>query len=421
MSTTTIPPPPSDTFTIIVNNVLQPNDEGNSSATIADSQLAIPDGWIEDSPSNLRELVNLVGHDNVIMSYYAAPNGTAAEHLCFSVWSIQVGMKMEDSTVVQPVSVGSTVSDDFTKTKYTGDAWVPLVRSNQIVSSMSTVQYCDGNGCWCKFWGNGGWEDVTINLKIVVTVYMTDYCTTGNNIHDQDMCYNYMGDLFNSQTAPASLSSYVQDYCARTVPEQDLRIFGTSKVDARDTDICACNMDRTLYDNMMTQANGQTSGDFSSVPPPCLFAYCDISNFQPASLSGCPTPGCFNYANLSGITSSQGLTIDQSEKCDSIYSLNIDSGGDDDGDSGDSSGSGSGNGNSGSGSGNGNSGSGSGSGNGNSGSGSGNGNSGSGSGNGNSGSGSGGVSALGWTLIAIVIIIVILLLSGGTYLTFRKK
>ena len=310
---------PITSFSISINNILSPDDDGNGSVYISKTQMPLPSNFVQGGPTNLVDLANLVGPSNISINYYAAPTGQVGNHGCWATWSLVIGFTFVNGTTSNPVQFAVTPNDPGTPYTYTGNQWTLVATSSSAPSYAQTVAgdtTGSGKGCNLK---SGGWSGVGVNLRMDVTVNMNTYCTTGTNVYSQNMCYNYLGDYFNTGQGTTQMSTYLQNYCAATFPDQDLSVLIDPTTDPRNVDICSCNMPSADYDQffnsvMNTLPSNQTAS-FASIPRQCVFSPCDSSNFQPASLNECPVPNCLNVVSMTGNTITSPIDVTQSIDC----------------------------------------------------------------------------------------------------------
>ena len=304
---------PPNSFSIMINDMIVPDSDGNGYGTIDPSSLKIPQGFIAGSPPNLQALASLVGPENIMITYTTVPTGYVTGHQCKITYDLIMDLNYQNGTSKPGTIVAkSDISPGDAHTFTSADNVVVDTTSEIAVSASTTRGHIDGGGGQgCG--GKSEWDNTRINLRLDVVVNLEDYCTTKNNIYDQDMCYNYLGEYFQSGEETDYMTTYVQDYCVRTMPTGSLDDLNTA--DKRNTNICACNMPVESYDDFVAEAEKQYTGDFSSMPPQCVYPLCDTSSFQPAALDGCPVPSCLNLVVDSGGNTTGGINTSQSTDC----------------------------------------------------------------------------------------------------------
>ncbi|AUL77469.3 mg777 protein [Tupanvirus deep ocean] len=309
-------PSPANSFSIYKNNILNCDSHGNASASFGASDLPIPTGVISGAPSNLHDLVSQVGANAVTMSYYAQANGKVSSHDCWATYTLYVQGRLSDGTSTSKIGITRT-SNDPGKGGSVSTNWQALTtNTNAVITYLGSQEDCNGSGCGCKFESKGGWDGVSISLRIDVTVDLMTYCTKGQNIY-QDMCYNYISDYITGVGPTQQISDYMATYCNTKYPSGTLSMFNDpTKMDSKDYQICACNMPDQDYQQFYQSIEGQFPNlDLGSIPANCLLPACVTSPFKSNKLNGCPIPQCLEIVNIDNSNIAGPVTVNQGANC----------------------------------------------------------------------------------------------------------
>lgn len=299
---------PVNSFDIYLNNLLQCDaDGGDVIDPVLSTMIPLPANVVAlGAPSNLQQLVNLVGVNNVNISYFAQANGTVSGYNCNNCayylnvkgnWdSTGSNSAIRDTTIYTTNSGGSqTISSPWVALPTNGTAVVmSKIRVSGEDNDSSACNVCTGT--------NDIWDNVQVSIKISVTVNLKNYCTImgSNNIHS-DACYYYMSDYMVANAGgDTAIQTYLFDYCNRNFHNDDLDIFNipptlnTPNMDTKNANICACNMPQSEYTAYENSLLGQYPGmNLGTVKPNCIFPQCKMSTFQTIDLDQCPIPDCF--------------------------------------------------------------------------------------------------------------------------------
>lgn len=311
-------------FTIYKNNIFTCDSHGNGSYTFNPQDFSIPVGTISGSPSNLHDLYQMVGSNNISIDYYVSATGSVTGHDCWATFTLYASGILSNpsctsnSNKISLHSTGGNPGGGGT----VNSGWVPLMKNSiGILNSLQTHQECNGSGCGCNFTNYGGWNGIIISLKIDVTVNLYSYCTTDGtkNIHN-DICYNYISNYIK---APAlgpdqRITDYMKHYCNTTYPKGGLSIFNQPiSIDQKDYNICACNMPDEYYQQFEQSIKGQfPTLNLGSIRPNCLLPACVTSTFKNNELDNCPLPQCLDIVNISNSNfATNNVNINQNQNC----------------------------------------------------------------------------------------------------------
>lgn len=305
-----------NSFTIELNDLFGMDSAGNGSFTFKPDTLLIPTdtlSTIKFAPRTLRELVDMVGKNNITIQYFVRASGYVSGHDCSATYTIYTygdfggkiaGPKPMWSAGKPPVNSG----------------WLPFVTTSEPLNRLYTNQDCKGSGCKCFFKIKGGWRNTKISLRVVVTVDLINYCTLpGTNNIQGDMCYEYMSNYLSTNQPSQSISDYLQNFCLRTFPEGGLENLLRLPENNKLGNICGCNMPGRFYDELVESINGANPNiNLTQVAPACVFPRCVKATFKNNQLRNCPPVRCLNIVNLNGNKIIGNVIVEQSNECSDI-------------------------------------------------------------------------------------------------------
>jgi hypothetical protein len=308
---------PIDSFIIVLNDVINCDPDGNGSATFSQNDFIIPPNTIGGPPTTVSQLINFVGESNISIDYYAIYSGQVSQHDCNCDYTLYA-QAIFSGTTGSKVPLFTAPKDAQT---YSSTEIRIVSNSKQSIIRLDSSMGKEGGGCGCKFQSYGGFDNITISLKTVVTVQMINFCTTGDNIH-YDMCYNYMGNyLSNANYGPTQeISDYMLGYCSRNYPDGTLNMWGEPEnMDPKDYQICACNMPPDQYSTFYSDVLEEIPTlAFGSIATQCLFPPCVTSPFKGIGLNGCPVPQCLNIIDFDDVTINGDLSAEQQQECNEL-------------------------------------------------------------------------------------------------------
>ena len=168
-------------FTIVGTKVLQVAANGSGTVNFVDSDYPIPSGKLPTGlPTNLGALIAQVGENNVKIDYYVAASGMISAFLCEQTINLYATGTLSDKIASNPVNVASFSSP------WTGsnggpiqNIWYPMFKgTNKLLTQLSSNSIHTGSGSGCTFEYYGGWSKAQLLTNTVVTVDLTQYCTT---------------------------------------------------------------------------------------------------------------------------------------------------------------------------------------------------------------------------------------------------
>lgn len=255
--------------------------------------------------------------------YSVKADGSVSSHGCDATHTIYITGTVADpvgnQTQLNTIGLASTSKlPDAGAPVNTG--WISLQYSGSFdLYNLHTWDHCEGTGCWCFFSTGGlsGWSNITISVKVDVSIDLISYCTSNPSNLYTDVCYNYLSDYIPKNSAPEIVSTALNSYCTNKYPGRGLDLFIGSTLDPKDLQMCACNMDTKYYDTFMTKIQDKfPSVSFGSLRSNCLLPACATSNFKGTDLSNCPVPQCLEIINLTDDNITAGnVTFNQSESC----------------------------------------------------------------------------------------------------------
>jgi hypothetical protein len=295
--------------------------------------LAIPPiQGFEGLPNNLKDLIELVGQNNININYSIAGTGTVPGHSCncthYQYATLYVG------TGGQPTRV--TLWNDIGKggRSWTIDpnAWIS-VSSNAQSAPWKIVTQADRSGqCGTAFCpGNDNsevWGGISLSLKTDVTINTLGFCLApGTNNIRQPFCMNRIGDILSRNEAGAQVATTFlqQDYCKRRFPDgllQNITNPPPGTVDDIDTKLCACNMPNDSYNALAASISTNANISIGSVRPQCLLSQCLASSFKGNNIDRCPGAQCVNVTSLNGNSITGSVTVTQNSECASAQVTN---------------------------------------------------------------------------------------------------
>ena len=329
--TSTLDSPNGNSYTIICQKLINLDDTGNKTMDyIPNDTYITPQRLIDKgAPDNLSKVLRMVGKDNITIRYYAQVVGNLGG-MCDCSWPMQMKGAYDDdqsNAQIRYTTIYSTPKDGDPESIRTD--WILLDSVNDYIIMNNARVKTEDPGCGEICVDEPDFSDTYVNVKVKVTINMTNYCTTPDteNIHN-DICYNYMSNWLIDNTASTQMGQYFNNYCENKFPNSELDIFYTpGAMDEKDYNICACNFSQQNYDDFKTSVL-QTQPGLSVVSAQCIFTPCKNSLFKPPQLNGCPAPACLNVTNISGNTI-EGGDINVSQDCASYVntSNNVDESG----------------------------------------------------------------------------------------------
>lgn len=307
---------PSNTFSIQLNNLSALQSDGSSNRFLSADDLTIPPNSLPGAPSNLAELVQFVGPNNISMSYYCEAAGYVTGHLCSATYVLYCQASYTNNTKSQDTFIAVS---EFARGGPIVSTWYPIVvNTNNLINNLTTKSVCSGACCTFEYYG--GWKNTTINLRIDVIVNLLNYCTLPGtqNIYS-DICYNYIADYINKNGATQQITDYLGEYCASKYPSASLETFADpNNPNPKDNNICACNLPQEVYNQFEQSLDSHFPNlDLGSIRPNCLVPACVVSRFKNNKLDGCQIPKCLNVVNFSGNNISGSVVVDQNQQCSS--------------------------------------------------------------------------------------------------------
>lgn len=315
--------PANNQFTSTWPGVLDPDKDGNDLHEIdVGTFYPIPEelqrvGW----PTTVPALLTLVGANNVNINWYFAPNGTTTGHQCKALrylavkgyWQQDANGQTEYITVVEAdQSLGGTASGD-------GTAWTAFqLNTHDIFRKLKCEADCDWSifsGCDC--YNNMSWEGLKLDLKMVVTVNIHNWCNSSDGTnYSNALCYNYMGDYIQTYGVDTDTTNAMQSYCQNKYPNDSLSIFNSvCTLPGGDCQVCACNMAQDNYDQFYQSLEDQEQIDKGSLRSNCMLPACAGSIFKGIGLDGCPGPACINTVVVDDTNNAGNINIAQNATC----------------------------------------------------------------------------------------------------------
>ena len=164
-------------FTIFGNTPLQCNSDGSGSITYGPSDYIIPSGKIPSGlPSNLSDLIQQVGANNVTIDYYVAASGLVSGYDCIQNINLYATGTLSDNVTSNAVNVAQSQGSDGGPIQQT---FYPLFNNtNKLLTRLTTNSIASGSGSGCRFEYYGGWSKTQVLVNTVVYVDLTQYCQT---------------------------------------------------------------------------------------------------------------------------------------------------------------------------------------------------------------------------------------------------
>ena len=171
-------------FTIFGNKPLQCNSDGSGSITYGPSDYIIPSGKLPSGlPSNLSNLIQQVGANNVTIDYYVAASGLVSGYDCIQNINLYATGSLSDNVTSNAVNVAQSQGSDGGPIQQT---FYPLFNNtNKLLTQLSTNSIASGSGSGCRFEYYGGWSKTQVLVNTVVYVDLTQYCQTYPKICSQ--------------------------------------------------------------------------------------------------------------------------------------------------------------------------------------------------------------------------------------------
>lgn len=166
-------------FTINKNNLFACDNYGKGSATIGPSDMVIPPNSLPaylSANTTLSQLMSTLGANNVTIDYYVAASGAVSNYAGIdgTTFTLNVNGTTNDSVNIAPVVVARTSSSSGGPIT---SAWIPfLMKSNKLVSTISSHGTCTAGDCAILFQSLGGWNQAVISLSAQVSVNLAPYC-----------------------------------------------------------------------------------------------------------------------------------------------------------------------------------------------------------------------------------------------------
>lgn len=317
----------SYSFSFVIDNFLTLSSSGGGDYKFTASDYNLPSHnvqMIPGMPDNLFTLIAEIPSPYLIITYDVSGSGNLGGHECYMTYTLYTDVSFYDGTQIKGTEItasdyapnnGGQINTGWINIPYTGS------------SAMYNIvfwQACNGSGCGtCPSYI---WGSIKMSLRVNVTIRAVEYCTlTGTeNIHG-DFCYNYISNYMVSNANSSSLymqsiAKYLNEYCTTKYPTQGLSLFNDpNTVDAKDYNLCACNMNESDYLTFLESLKSQFPNlSIGSLRANCLLPACDISTFKPQSLGGCPVPQCLNIVNINKSDIAGPVTVNQNADCTSI-------------------------------------------------------------------------------------------------------
>jgi hypothetical protein len=304
-------------FDILFPGILKPDKSGGSEKNISGSY-TLPEDL--NFKGDIYQLRDYVGIENFSVKQYAKAEGTFKQGDCAFVRYLNFWGKVKEGHIKEIVLYASSTN---TEVRFATD-WKFVNDNPSLLQIIGTSGTCAGSGCGCAFYG---WQETVISLKTIVTLNMITACTKEEKIYD-DLCYDFMGTLisgYNNNPAETIfpkpyIDSYLSTYCETKYYNKDLSMFNDRhKVDEKDYNICACNMNPTYYLEFINSLREKYPElKLETLKPNCLLPSCTVSNFKPSTLNNCPVPQCLNVVNLRGNKIEGDIHISNNAKCRTI-------------------------------------------------------------------------------------------------------
>lgn len=321
----------TNSFTITVSNIALTED--GKSYTIPSWPL--PQALInQGAPTNLKGLIDLVGSNNVTISYSGQLIGTVGKYNCSCNYDLNASIyyNASDQLAAGPTALWGTGGHTDRITINTAYVNIGAILPHNSPYSISSIRANQYNTSGCKSCiQDPSFAEVKMNIKAQVKVNLDAYCITmgTNNIHG-DICFTYYKQKISDGNVgmDAQTTAYLTDadsgYCPRRFPGDQLDIFYTQPfiMDQKDYELCACNMPAYEYNEFKSSVIG-TNPELGQFNAQCLFTPCYNSVFKPAALKECPTPNCINIVSMNGSTVDGPLTVNQDiEGCSNVEVIN---------------------------------------------------------------------------------------------------
>lgn len=310
-------------FTITVSNIkLTDLDSSKSDRTVVVyPSWPVPSDLVgRGLPSYLESLIKYLGNVNVSTTFTVSLSGQVGSFNCDCIYNIIVTVD-DYRTGKAIVTAGPTkVWENPKGENAQKDANVnnaPLQATDPYVSPQRVIiQKRDTDniaGCtWCV--QEPDFKNVVMTIKAHVTLNFDNFCiTTGQNYMHDDYCYAYFTQkLADDKGADAKTTTYLQDYCNRNYPNEQLDAFYNAPIpfDSKDYNICACNMPDSEYNDFKDSVIG-SQPQFGPYHAKCLFSPCYSSVFKPIAIDGCPQPDCINVTAINDSTIDGPVEINQ--------------------------------------------------------------------------------------------------------------
>ena len=316
----------TNSFTITVSNIALTED--GKSYTIP--LWPVPQALInQGAPTSLAGLFDLVGSNNIEISYSGQLIGTVGKYNCSCNYDLNATIYYAGPNVLAgPTALWGTGGDTSRVTINTPYVSIGTILPHTAPYSIESARANQYNTAGCKSCGQDpSFAEVRMNVKIQVKVNLDAYCITwgSNNIHD-NICYTYYKQKISDGNVgmDAVTTAYMTDYCLRRFPTEQLEIFYDQPLimDIKDYELCACNMPAYEYNEFKSSIIG-TNPELGQFNAQCLFTPCYNSVFKPAALKECPTPNCINIASINNSTVDGPITFNQDiEGCSTVEVIN---------------------------------------------------------------------------------------------------
>lgn len=179
-------------FSIILKDIMKVNSNGFSTYTFTPANLTIPSQYVKPGiASTLPELVSSIPANYLSFSYQIAASGFIEGHTCSASSTLFATLTVNKNNKLRPIKLATTESSpnngttlctgwlDVQHTKFN----IPYSGSG-LPSQLATNQICLGPGCTTPVCITNVWNDISISLKIDVSIINTEYCI--QNPHNLD-------------------------------------------------------------------------------------------------------------------------------------------------------------------------------------------------------------------------------------------
>lgn len=311
-------------FTTTVSNIPLA-DVDDKTITAYPNWITPPEFQAMGYPKSIPEVFDYFGSTNVTCMYYCGLKGQMEGYNCNCKYNIVSSvMGLNSSTAISSIIIWST--GESTKTDETLNyVDKPMSQDNPHLTPYYVKAYMTDDGrSGCTVCGSPDFKNVEMIIKVVVQINLDSWCITPNQnyMHD-DMCFNYFSDKGAAAKMQDNVTTtYLRDYCSRKYPDGQLDMFYLSgAMDAKDYQMCACNMPATEYTEFKSSVVG-ADPQFGPWSAECLFSPCYASNFKPSNINGCPQPDCLNITAINGSTVSGDVTVKQNADCANVQTTN---------------------------------------------------------------------------------------------------